>query len=233
MDFAKAVHLLGEGLEHWATACKVARWQYDQGQLFLMEHPLPSRAWDEQCSQELMQLPGVFVVRADQCAFGLRVREHLNKKPTQFVTNCPFIAAKLSLKCSGDHIHEPLLGGKAAAAAIYPPALCKAIVRGLRKHLRVKNGVASVPQDKLTVLAASRPSEHDLDDFEDLLPDEVREFRQEQRERRRAEAAVTAYEKAQVTKMHAPNILSATNVLADLCQKRRDLQWCRSATDLV
>lgn len=78
------------------------------------------------------------MVVADQCAFGLRVATHLNKKATQFVTNCAEIAAELGLRCSGDRIHEPLLGGKAAKAAVYPPALCKAIVRGLRRSFRKK-----------------------------------------------------------------------------------------------
>lgn len=59
MNFAKAVQLLGEGLGHWAVNCQVARWQYDEGRLFLVEHPLPSKAWEEPCAQELMNLPGV------------------------------------------------------------------------------------------------------------------------------------------------------------------------------
>lgn len=101
MEFARAVQLLGGGLGHWTINCQVAKWQYDQGRIFLVEHPLPSKAWDEPCAQELMALPGVYVVTADLCAYGLRVATRLNKKATQFVTNSRELAAELSLRCSG------------------------------------------------------------------------------------------------------------------------------------
>lgn len=50
-------------------------------------------------------------------------------KPTLFLTNCIQIAEELRKPCKGNHEHIPLLGGRAACAARYPPALCKAVCR--------------------------------------------------------------------------------------------------------
>ena len=39
---------------------------------------------------------------------------------------------RLSKKCTGTHPHQPLLGGRAAQAAFYPPGLVLEILRGIR-----------------------------------------------------------------------------------------------------
>ena len=57
------------------------------------------------------------------------------KKPTKFITNSECIAEELSKRCNGQHHHVQLKGGKAKAAAVYPPALSKAICRGLKMQL--------------------------------------------------------------------------------------------------
>ena len=41
--------------------------------------------------------------------------------------------------CDGSHLHQHLIGGRAAAAALYPPELCKAICRGLVKQRAYDN----------------------------------------------------------------------------------------------
>ena len=53
------------------------------------------------------------------------------KKPTRFMTNCPSISKELQRRCDGGHSHQPLVGGRAAWAARYPPELCRAICVGL------------------------------------------------------------------------------------------------------
>ena len=42
------------------------------------------------------------------------------------------MAVRLSTRCSRDHPHEPLLGGRAADAAFYPTPLITEILRGMR-----------------------------------------------------------------------------------------------------
>ena len=57
-------------------------------------------------------------------------------KPTGFMTNSPCIARELAQLCPRDHEHVALVGGRAAAAAIYPEKLCIAICRGLAAQKR-------------------------------------------------------------------------------------------------
>eukprot|EP00973_Karenia_brevis_P038351 5287161-Karenia_brevis.AAC.1 len=67
-------------------------------------------------------------------------------KPTKFMTNAPEIAQELSRRCDKSHRHQPLINGRAAEAARYPEALCRAICRGLARELRKR-------VEKLSVVA--------------------------------------------------------------------------------
>ena len=42
----------------------------------------------------------------------------------------PDILSRLGHRCRGGHRHQALIGDRAVAAAIYPPQLCRAILRG-------------------------------------------------------------------------------------------------------
>ena len=79
------------------------------------------------------------MVAADLCMFGMTSRdmwgEGLAKKPTKFLTNSPHIAKWLSLKCSQDHRHVSLVGGRAKACEVYPRQLCEAMLQGLKDQL--------------------------------------------------------------------------------------------------
>ena len=48
------------------------------------------------------------------------------------MTTSPQMAARLSRRCSKQHPHEPLLGGRAKAAELYPDKLILEILRGVR-----------------------------------------------------------------------------------------------------
>ena len=58
----------------------------------------------------------------------------LAKKPTVLMTNSRSIGHELKKPCDGGHEHQPLLDGRANGAARYPPALCRAICRGVAKE---------------------------------------------------------------------------------------------------
>lgn len=120
MPEEKVRMMIAEGLEHMKIVAAWCWYQIQKGRLFLVEHPRGSKMWSEEEMQELMALPGVMICDIDQCAYGLRVGEELNKKPTRWITNSLEIAAELQRRCAGDHVHEKLLGGKAAKAAEYP-----------------------------------------------------------------------------------------------------------------
>ena len=89
----------------------------------------------------------VQVTVADQCMYGLVTKgvgeqDTPARKKTKFMTNSPCIARELQRKCDGKHVHQPLVGGRAAGAARYPKGLCNAICRGLMEEMRrVKEGL--------------------------------------------------------------------------------------------
>ena len=211
----RVAFLVGEGLHHVNVSAEVAMWQYKRGKLFLFEHPHTSKAWKEEVMCELRRLMGVQVCIIDMCAYGMRVRgKELNKKTTMWLTNSDHIAKRLQRRCSGDHIHEPLTGGGAALAAVYPPLVCKALVGGLKRHLQEKYGNYVVAHEVTEVSTFAAPvvgeEDDDLDIWEDILPEEVGEMRssreeerkQKEEERRRMQTAVTEEDKAKIGKMH-------------------------------
>ena len=58
------------------------------------------------------------------------------QKPTRFLSSAPELLQLLGQQCSGDHEHQQLVSGRAAAAAIYPSALCRAMLRGIEAQRR-------------------------------------------------------------------------------------------------
>ena len=134
MDPAVVKAGLQKATRHLEFVCELYREQVRGGRYFLHEHPLTATSWRLPCVQEVMGMPQVMTVVADMCCFGMVARETdgttgLVKKPTRWLTNCACIAACLSRRCSMDHQHVTLLGGKAKAAAIYPDKLCDEICR--------------------------------------------------------------------------------------------------------
>ena len=86
--------------------------------------------------QSLADIPGVLWQRADQCMYDLVTPDGDGadipaKKPTGFLSSSWCILDGLSLRYDGSHVHQHLMSGRAAAAALYPPALYKAICQRL------------------------------------------------------------------------------------------------------
>ena len=89
-----------------------------------------------------MKQMDVRTVVTDQCMFGLKTKADGKKmaparKPTRFMTNAEEIRKRLDVRCDGGHHHQVLLDGRAKHAAVYPPALCRAICQGLIQQLRL------------------------------------------------------------------------------------------------
>ena len=204
MSPARVMNIVGEGLQHVRTSAQVCRRQYEQGRLFLFEHPKPSKAWEEPELEALRRLPGVFVCHFDMCRYGMKVRQELNKKPTTMITNSAEIAAELQLTCKGGHAHEALMGGIAYRAAEYPQALCEAIVRGLRKHLRRKQLQQKPAEKQITSFAFDLdeeevPRESGIGEDSESEGEDKEEERQPQPE---VEAAVSAEDRVKLRRMH-------------------------------
>ena len=89
----------------------------------------------------LRQRPEVGEVVAHLCQYGLQTpgldgRAMPAMKPTRFLSSAPELLKLLGMQCPQEHEHQPLLGGRAAAAAIYPPALCRAMLQGIEAQRR-------------------------------------------------------------------------------------------------
>ena len=83
----------------------------------------------------------VSIAYANMCQFGMTTHIDVRNgprgpvaKPTGFLTSSWAICNELSRKCKDGHTHVPLVGGRAAGAQVYPPALCEAICRGIAKQ---------------------------------------------------------------------------------------------------
>lgn len=95
-------------------------------------------------------MAGVQREHGDQCQFGAEVGDSPAtgqpvKKPSGFMTNSACIAAALSRTCQGTggwcsrlkgSRHEPCSGKVAAAAQVYPRALCRAVLKGATNQFK-------------------------------------------------------------------------------------------------
>ena len=127
----RAMAILGEGVQLLHFAMEMFEWQVRRGKVAVFEHLATSRAWEEECVQRVLAIPGVWRVRADQCEYGLRTgpNEESSKKPTDFMTNSEALRDALSQRWQGGHHHRPLVNGR-----VYPPELCQAMLEGLRNE---------------------------------------------------------------------------------------------------
>ena len=118
--------------ERLHTACSFYRRQYDEGRLFLHEHPDKADSWHDAEIVELSQRPGVFRVRGPMCRWGLQLDDCKGdfvgekgyvRKMTGWLTNNETLAKLLDTTCSNElgkeewHRHVHLIGGGLARAS--------------------------------------------------------------------------------------------------------------------
>ena len=152
--------------------------QRKHGRYFLHEHPWLATSWAMPEINKLLNYDDVQRVQTHMCQFGMLSRvggigSELGPvlKPTGFLTNCPGIARELARTCPRDHVHVPLVGGRAAGAAIYPEKLCMAICRGLaaQKRDNKTRTITTLPMDKnrlssLSLLCCEASGGHSTED---------------------------------------------------------------------
>ena len=115
--------------------------QLKAGRHFLLEHPATATSWQEPGMQDLCSRPGVSVMVGDQCRYGLQARGKDGvpgpaMKPTKFASSAIEVLRELGQRCKRNHEHVPFVSGRAAAAAVYPPGLCRAILKGIDRQQR-------------------------------------------------------------------------------------------------
>ena len=93
------------------------------------------------CLQDVMSHPAVELVQGHMCRFWMTThietkngKRGLAKKPTWFLSSSRCVRQALNRKCTGDHAHVLLGGGRAAGAQVYPQMLCEAICRGVARQ---------------------------------------------------------------------------------------------------
>ena len=53
--------------------------------------------------------------------------------------------------CRGNHTHQPLLGGRASAAAFYPLPLLRAILEGMNDTAQLENTISDITSENYGV----------------------------------------------------------------------------------
>ena len=105
------------------------------------EHPQSATSWEVEEIERLAESPLVMKAYAHMCAFGMKSKDAEGEgpvlKPTVFMTNSTEVKKELSQRCRGCERHVHLIEGRAAAAQIYPPMLCRALCRGVIAQAKV------------------------------------------------------------------------------------------------
>lgn len=126
-----------EAVKHLHFIAGLYKLQLSEGRHFLHEHPATATSWSDPWIEKLMKHPRVSSVISDQCEYGLLTPDANGvpipaKKPTRWMSSSPAMIQRLSRRCSGDHVHQHLVGGRAKAAEDYSIELVTEILRGIR-----------------------------------------------------------------------------------------------------
>ena len=118
---------LEEATQHSDFCAMLYQHQLRHGRHFLHEHPWGASSWKVKIMQEMLADGRVYHAQAHMCRLGMEshVKEKngekgLAKKPTGFMSSSECIVQELANKCMGGHKHLHLMGGRAAAAQVYP-----------------------------------------------------------------------------------------------------------------
>ena len=158
---------IADGMVHLRLVCDLYARQHARGKILLHEHPTTAGSWKQRCVRKILKKAGVHKVNCDQCTYGLtttstRAKDsaHLPaKKPTSLMTNSVAMARRLNRRCDGQHIHQPLEGGRAADAENYPDSLIQSILQGIadtRDNIQCINSIAE--HDWNVVLKIAEPT---------------------------------------------------------------------------
>ena len=154
---------------HLAFVFELYEMQVAGGRYFLHEHPAGASSWKQKVVIDfMMKTPNLFTVTSHMCQFGMTAegKDGIGSvfEPTRWLTNSACIISELDRKCPRTHCHVHLVCGKARAAQVYPPALCRAIVKGFARQLKVDldcsdRPIPEVPVFQLEILQVDKEDE--------------------------------------------------------------------------
>ena len=141
-----------QGEQHLHLSIKMYRKQMEKGRYFLHEHPWSADSWYDEEVKALAEDERVYVVKGPMCKWEMKANdvagnEGYVRKETGWMTNSPVLAEILQGECSNKqgglwHRHVRLIGGIARGAAVYPPKLVNAVLKGLKEQM-VEDGSLS------------------------------------------------------------------------------------------
>eukprot|EP00973_Karenia_brevis_P012291 1668428-Karenia_brevis.AAC.1 len=141
MDPEMVAKNLARAIDHLKFTIELYQIQVDGGRYFLHEHPAGASSWKMPEMVEFMKQAGLVSAVSNMCCFGMETTRLddsgtvLVAKPTRFLTNAEELLKVIHRRCQGGHEHGRLISGRARGAAIYPPALCKAVVYGAKRQI--------------------------------------------------------------------------------------------------
>ena len=160
MEPHRVQQMITEGRLHLNFMASLYRRQISRGKYFLHEHPSGAQSWKEPQIIALLKDPTVHSVIAHQCMYGLTTpgrpgeERKAAKKSTRFMTNSVFMSLRLNKTCDGMHEHQPLTGGRCAAAAFYPLPLVTAILLGMKDTREALTLRQTLAQERVSYISA-------------------------------------------------------------------------------
>jgi hypothetical protein len=156
----KVARIMKEAKAHLHFVISLYHLQMAGGRHWLHEHPQGASSWKDHRMLRLLNSPKVNTTVADQCMYGLETKgpdgkPMAAKKPTQWASTSMHMLKRLSTRCDGTHPHQHLIGGRAAAAAYYPPKLISQILRGMRDTADAENVEPQWTPDMATAMVAA------------------------------------------------------------------------------
>ena len=106
MDPKKRELQLAMGKKHVRTCMDLYKIQMQEERYFLHEHPANVESWYLKATEEVKNMPGVYVVGGPMCRFHMKSAdaqgEGYVRKETWWMTYSPELAAILDGRCSND-----------------------------------------------------------------------------------------------------------------------------------
>jgi hypothetical protein len=128
-----------EAKPHGVFCGKIALKQMSAGRFFIVEQPEGSWLFAENPWPTVIKNENTVSIVIHQCVLGQKTKNGYHaKKPTALYANHPELLDPCNgCRCDGSHEHEPLMGGLASAAQVWPWQMAAKMVQGvvnLKRH---------------------------------------------------------------------------------------------------
>ena len=140
MAHAEVKRKFSEAMLHVQFCIQLCHEQHANGRVIVFKHPAGAASWCMQAIQQLHKLEGVHVVKFDFCMLGMldtdrQCNQAAAKKRTAMMNNFLAVATLLrEAQCRAEHLHAPLLDGKAGPCQQYPDQFRGLICEGVKRE---------------------------------------------------------------------------------------------------